>query len=122
MLTEVARRTIEGESFDLCLRDFLDEFLAAPNAEALATEPELLAPKDGKQGRIQDAYLAAVAEHLAAEHKLPIPSWVTGDQRQLHRPWFATPMAALRTVLIRESPPAFRARNLFVSANTLSRA
>jgi hypothetical protein len=121
-LTEVAHRTIEGESFDLCLRNFLDEFLAEPNAEALATEPELLAPEDGKQGRIQDAYLAAVAEHLAAEHKLPIPSWVAGDQRQLHRPWFATPMAALRAVLIHESPPAFRARNLFVSANALSRA
>jgi hypothetical protein len=40
----------------------------------------------------------------------------------LHKPWFATPLGALRAVLLLESPPAFRARNLFVSESALSRA
>lgn len=121
-LAEVARLTCDGEFFDLCLSNFLDGFYAAPNAEALSSAPELLAPKGGEPGSVQDAYLAAVAEHLAYENEFPIPSWVADDERKLHKPWFATPLAALRAVLIHESPPAFRARNIFVSANALARA
>ena len=49
-------------------------------------------------------------------------AWTSAEQRALHRPWFASPLAALRAVLLLESPPAFRARNLFVSDNALSRA
>jgi hypothetical protein len=71
---------------------------------------------------VQDAYLAAVAEHLAYTHRFPIPSWVGSENRKLHHPWFASQLAGLRAVLILESPPAFRARNLFVSENALSRA
>jgi hypothetical protein len=47
---------------------------------------------------------------------------VRSDKRKLHRPWFASPLAALRAVLILESPAAFRSRNLFVSENALTRA
>ena len=75
-----------------------------------------------ERGVVQDAYLAATAEHLAWQYGLPVPSWVSGDKRKLHRPWFASPLAALRAILILESPAAFRARNLFVSANALNRA
>ena len=120
-LAEVAQLTARGESFDLCLANFLDEFYAAPNESALSTAPKLLAPKFGDQGRIQDVYLAATAEHLAAAYHFFIPAWVTDDARKLHRPWFASQLAALRAVLLLESPPAFRSRNLFVSENALTR-
>jgi hypothetical protein len=120
-LAEVARLTAEGDSFDRCLANFLDGFYASPNADALAEEPMLLAPKDAEMGRVKDAYLAATAEELARLHSLPFPRWILGDERKLHRPWFASPLASLRAVLILESPAVFRARNLFVSENALTR-
>jgi hypothetical protein len=121
-LAEVAALALQGESFDRCLANFLDEFYSSPNTEALAGSPALLAPSFAEAGRIQDAYLAATAEELARRFFLKVPDWTAGEDRVLHRPWFASSLAALRAVLLLESPPAFRARNLFVSENALSRA
>lgn len=121
-LAEVAALAAQGDSFDRCLANFLDAFYAAPSAAALAAAPVLLAPAHGDLGQVQDAYLAATAEELARRFSLPLPRWTAGEARQLRRPWFATPLAALRAVLLLESPPGFRARNLFVSENALSRA
>ena len=121
-LAEVAALAAQGDSFDRCLANFLDEFYAAPNAAALTPSPALLAPRFGELGSVQDAYIAATAEELARRFSLPQPDWTVGESRQLCRPWFATPLAALRAVLLLESPPAFRARNLFVSENALARA
>jgi hypothetical protein len=121
-LAEIAQRTLEGDSFDRCLANFLDEFSHAPSAEALAAQPPLLAPTSGDRGNVQDAYLAATAEELARSCNFKVPGWIDDATRKLHRPWFASPLAALRAVLLLESPPAFRSRNLFVSQNALSRA
>jgi hypothetical protein len=121
-LAEVAQLTLNGESFDRCLANFLDEFYAVPNAQALAHTPPWLAQQCGEFGRVQDAYLAATAEELARNYQLSGPVWTADDSRKLHRPWFASPLAALRAVLLLESPPAFRARKLFVSENALARA
>jgi hypothetical protein len=121
-LAEVAHLTLNGDSFDRCLANFLDAFYAAPCVTVLADAPPLLAPQLGEAGRVQDAYLAATAEELARLHQLSTPVWTAEDARKLHRPWFASSLAALRAVLLLESPPAFRARNLFVSENALTRA
>jgi hypothetical protein len=121
-LAEVAQLTLNGDSFDRCLANFLDEFYAAPNENALTAVPAFLAPALSEIGQVQDAYLAATAEELARGYGFSVPSWVAAETRKLHRPWFASPLAALRAVLILESPAAFRARNLFVSENALSRA
>jgi hypothetical protein len=121
-LAEVARLAAGGDSFNRCLANFLDEFYFAPNAAALSPTPALLSPLLGESGRVQDAYLAATAEELARAYNLPLPLWTAGDERTLHRPWFASPLASLRAVLLLESPAGFRARNLFVSENALSRA
>ena len=121
-LAEVAALAAEGDSFDRCLANFLDEFYAAPDAASLSTAPALLGPRFGELGRVQDAYLAATAEELARAHDLAAPVWTADEARKLHRPWFASPLAALRAVLLLESPVGFRSRNLFVSENALSRA
>jgi hypothetical protein len=121
-LAEVAALATSGDSFDRCLANFLDEFYAAPKPSALADTPALLGPRFGDTGRVQDAYLTATAHELAYRFDFPAPAWAASAERALHKPWFATPLGALRAVLLLESPPAFRARNLFVSENALSRA
>ena len=121
-LAEVATLAVQGDSFDRCLANFLDEFYDTPAAAALADVPVLLAPQFADTGRVQDAYLAATAEELARRCNLPNPAWTMSPERALHKPWFATQLASVRAVLLLESPPGFRARNLFVSENALSRA
>ena len=121
-LAEVATLAVQGDSFDFCLANFLDGIYAVPNAGALADTPALLAARFGDIGRVRDAYLAATAEELARARNFSVPAWTADEARKLHRPWFASPLAALRAVLMLESPAGFRSRNLFVSANALSRA
>lgn len=119
-LAEVARWTLEGENFSFSLRNFLDDFYREPAAEALAEEPARLAGTEN--GDVRDAYLAAVGEELARKYNLPHPKWIWAEDRKLRWPWFGSEMQSLRAVLIHESPPGFRSRNLFVSENALSRA
>src|SRR5437667_9388616 len=86
-LAEVAQLALNGDSFDRCLANFLDEFYAAPNAEALADTPLLLAPTLGETGQVQDAYLAATAEELARAHEFSFPAWTASGAPTLHRVW-----------------------------------
>ncbi|MFH0880024.1 MAG: hypothetical protein V2A34_09960 [Lentisphaerota bacterium] len=68
-----------------------------------------------------NAYLAAVAETLCREAALPPPAWTESPLCYMHRPWFAGGLETLKAILLVESPVPFRRRNLFVSANALSR-
>ena len=120
-LKDVAELVSVGDSFEVCLANFLDGFYASPAAAAISPSPPVLSATQGEVGRVRDAYLAATAEELARKFLLPVPDWTGSADRALHKPWFASSLAALRAVLLVESPPAFRARNLFVSENALSR-
>ena len=51
-LAEVAQLTINGDVFDRCLANFLDEYYATPNANALTDTPPFLAPHFGEHGRV----------------------------------------------------------------------
>ena len=120
-LAEVAARADDRRAFAYAVTEFLDQFRLERRAAMLADEPARLAARyDG--GDIGDAYLAAVAVSLAREIGAPPPRWAWDESRKLRRPWFAHPGAALRAMLLAESPAPFRERNLFVSANALSRA
>jgi hypothetical protein len=117
-LQDVAVRTQSGESFDPLLREFLDNFYLADadgRTSAIREQPVAI-------GAVHDAYLAAVAEHLALRFGLPIPPWSDEPERFLSRPFFAGAFETLKAILLVESPLAFRRRQIFVSANALSRA
>lgn len=105
-----------GYRFGDAIGEFLDDFYAHPTPEALAAEP---APTGNA---LNDAYLAAVAEHLAVQRGWTAPEWVHQPERFLKLPFFAGGLEGMKAILLRESPMAFRRRQIFVSENALTRA
>lgn len=111
----------KGIPYGVALGDFLDAFYRQPTADKLREEPCRLA-NFHTNGAIYDALLAATVEHLARLFEMPIPRWCMMEERRLEKPFFAMPSPSFRATLLLESPPAFRSRNLFVTANALERA
>jgi hypothetical protein len=109
------------DDFDYAIANFLDRFKRDPRPGLLVDEPPLLVGRLNDEG-LADAYVAAVAAHLCQQQGLPFPKWVGSSMRIKKRPWFAAKTPNLKAILLQESPAAFRVRNLFVSANALSRA
>lgn len=68
-----------------------------------------------------DAYLGALAEHLAAVHGLSRPAWSVGPGRFLDRFWFLSEVPGFRAVAIAQAPAAFRRRGIFVPERSLHR-
>ena len=116
-LQEVAARSLAGDPFDPLLREFLDEFYSGDPDRMVRAISDVPITIDS----LRDAYLAAVAEHLALRFRLPVPPWVDEPHRFLVEPFFAGGLETLKAVLLAESPLAFRRRQIFVSANALSR-
>jgi hypothetical protein len=116
-LAEVAIRTLGGEPFDPLLREFLDTFYSS-NSDMMARAIKDPPPRTDP---LKDAYLAGVAEHLGLRFGLPVPPWVDEPHRFLATPFFAGGLETLKAILLVESPLAFRRRQIFVSANALSR-
>jgi len=106
------------------LGDLLDDFRerSPTPAEKYALVSEAPVWLDAETQAECNAYLAAVAETLCREASLPPPAWTDSPPCFLHRPWFAGGFETLKALLLVESPVPFRRRNLFVSANALTRA
>lgn len=116
-LLEVSRRATAGtQAFDPAVREFLDEFYSHPlhRQESIQARPDLIED-------VKDAYLAAVAEHLASNYQLETPDWVESHGRPLKRAFFAGGLESLKAILTVESPAAFRRRLLFVGKDALDR-
>jgi hypothetical protein len=117
-LAEAARIAREEPGLlDLVVAEFLDEFYAHPESRQAAIDAEPVGI-----GRVEDAWLAAVAEHLARRWHLRIPDWVEAPHRFLSEPHFAGGLESLKAILLAESPLAFRRRLIFVEADPLRRA
>lgn len=115
----VARRVLGGDDFRVAVRELLDEFgLLVSDGQrrrALAERPDTT-------GEVRhDAYLGALAEHLAARHGLDRPAWAVEPDRFLHRFWFVSDVSGFRALAIAQSPAAFRRRGIFIAAGALQR-
>lgn len=118
-LREVAARATPSEPIDVLLREFLDEFYVEP---AKAQRQRMLVDEPAASGNpLADAYLAAVAEHLAFRYALDVPEWALAETRFLHAPWFPAGLESLKAITLVESPTAFRRRLIFVDRDPLSR-
>lgn len=118
-LAAVARRTRAGEDFRRAVREFLDEFTLhggdRARAEAIAQRPE---PTGDPR---HDAYLGALAEHLAATYRLSRPPWSIEPDRFLDRFWFVSDVPGFRALSIAQAPAAFRRRGVFIPERSLHR-
>lgn len=120
-LAEIAERSGSLEDFGRHFRDWLHEIRRHSSRPQLDTtiqrEPPRLAARF-VQGAVADAWLAAYAEHLASRIGRPTPAWADARARVAREPWFATDStsARLRLRALRDSPPAFKKRNLFTPA------
>lgn len=114
----VADRVRGGEDLRFAVRELLDEFALRGRddlrAAALRDEPARVDPH-------VDAYLGALAEHLARSCGLPIPRWALSEARMLDHMWFPGIAPGFRPTALRESPAAFRRRGIFIARGALSR-
>lgn len=117
-LAGVAARVQAGEELRFAVRELLDEFALRGRddlrAAALADEPARVDPR-------VDAYLGALAEHLARAFGLPIPRWALSERRTLDHMWFPGVAPGFRPTALRESPAAFRRRGIFIARGALTR-
>jgi hypothetical protein len=67
-----------------------------------------------------DVLLAAVAEHLCAQHDVAPPAWA--EPRVLRRAWFPAELAVQRAEALVRAPAAFRKHGVYLSAHDLTAA
>jgi hypothetical protein len=118
-LAGVAGRARAGEEFHHAVREFLDEF-ALRGDDAARTAAIEARPEPTGDPR-HDAYLGALAEHIAAIYGLSRPAWSIRPDRFLDRFWFVSDVPGFRAVSIAQAPAAFRRRGVFVPERSLHR-
>jgi hypothetical protein len=97
--------------------EFLEEYRWEPDdvqTSLLRDEP----PPTGDER--WDTLLAALAEHLAAQHDLAAPAWA--EPRVLQRPWFPAELRIQRADALVWAPAAFRKHGVYLSARDLDAA
>lgn len=115
-LQEIATRAEDLNHFGWEFADWLHTLRTLRSrtalAQTIAAEPPLLATRF-PEGKVADAWLAAYAEHLAHHAGIPLPAWTLSLERIAPEPWFSTDRPVSRRLALRDSPAAFKSRNLF---------
>lgn len=96
--------------------EFLDDDKHADDREFLLTVVD--PPGPASDGRAP-ALAAAIVEHLSAQRRLTPPSWTVGTDDV--KPWWFVAGDPFRAIALRESPPSFASRGIFVTAGSLER-
>jgi hypothetical protein len=123
-LRELAEESPTYKDFGMNMRDFLHEFAFAkknnsPLASMLVEEPPRIAGRFA-EGKICDAFLAATADYLSRKNQLHTPVWAVTDDYMLEQPWFSQEDVGLRGLLLRDTPSAFKDKNIFIFPNALN--
>lgn len=107
----------DRERYRMLIRDLPRRFHAAgrtAQAFSLQQAPKLTRTR-------WDALLAAVAEHMAILHDLPIPDWVDDPERFLRIPWMPLHrLPALYATAFIDSPGAFVRHGTLVDPSELN--
>jgi hypothetical protein len=115
----ISDRVRDGDDFRVAVREFLDEFDLRPRHLRGTASADRPAPTGDARF---DAFLGALAEHLAIRDGLAAPDWVNEEAvRFLDRMWFVSETPGFRAIAIARSPMAFRRRGIFVPADSLKR-
>jgi hypothetical protein len=118
-LAGVAERARAGEDFRDAVRDFIDEFsLLADDGDRQARIEAAPAPTGDSR---HDAFLGALAEHLAAVEDLDRPGWSVEPDRFLDTFWFVSDVPGFRAAAIAGSPGAFKRRGVLIPERSLHR-
>ncbi len=118
-LATVGERVRAGEDLRFAAREFLDEFSLRLRDDLRQRAIEARPAPTGDAAA--DAFLGALAEHLAAAHDLTRPAWAVEPGRFLDRFWFVSDVPGFRALAIAQSPAAFRRRGIFISKGALQR-
>ena len=119
-LGEIAERADSLEAFGRHFRDWLHELRrlsSRPQIEAAVRGKPVLLARRFTQGGVADAWLAAYAEYVSERMGCSVPEWANEAGRVSPEPWFATTSGSVvaRVVALRDSPAAFKKRNLFTA-------
>jgi hypothetical protein len=97
------------------------EFLEEYRWESAQVQVDLLRVEPAPTGDERwDVLLAALAEHLCAQHDLAPPAWA--ESRVLRRPWFPAELAVQRVEALVRAPAAFRKHGVYLSVQDLTAA
>lgn len=121
-LAEVADRSDSLTRFGRELADWLHTVRTLSSRPVLAKTIEAAPPRLAArfaEGALADATLAAYAEYLSARIRTEPPLWCFESERIAPEPWFADEGPRARLLSLRDTPPAFKRRNLFSSAPDL---
>ncbi len=118
-LRQIAEQMLDEPRYKHRLKLVFEFFRGAGDEEADLAQ--LIADEPPRVGDDRfDAILAASAEYVASQHDLPVPDWAVDDSRTLRFGWFIPEYQQGRRWAMVYSPPAFKARGIYIEERDLA--